>query len=185
MRMKPFPSAGHAPQRARGADPKCSFGDFVALQRGFLVTDEKMETSRPRVYAAGDARVHAFADMHDLGDMLVAAGFAEPVMDMERLTFLYPDGATLLADPYFDLAPPKSTGRERFGAAFAERVIARICAVDADPFLRDFLLALLEFQRRERRLERRLLRALLAVVAVRNRARFFRRAAFRAGRNSR
>jgi malonyl-CoA O-methyltransferase len=48
--------------------------------------------------AAGAARVHPFADMHDLGDMLVAAGFAEPVMDMERLTLLYPDGATLLAD---------------------------------------------------------------------------------------
>jgi len=31
---------------------------------------------------------------------------------------------TLLSDPYFDLAPPKSTGRERFGAAFADRMIA-------------------------------------------------------------
>ena len=48
--------------------------------------------------AAGPARVHDFADMHDLGDMLVAAGFAEPVMDMERLTLLYADGAALLAD---------------------------------------------------------------------------------------
>ncbi|MGE5143004.1 MAG: anhydro-N-acetylmuramic acid kinase [Acidobacteriota bacterium] len=32
--------------------------------------------------------------------------------------------AALLADPYFDLAPPKSTGREHFGQAFADRVIA-------------------------------------------------------------
>ncbi len=48
--------------------------------------------------AAGAARVHAFADMHDLGDMLVAAGFAEPVMDMERITLVYADGASLLAD---------------------------------------------------------------------------------------
>jgi malonyl-CoA O-methyltransferase len=48
--------------------------------------------------AAGAARVHAFADMHDLGDMLVAAGFAEPVMDMERVTLVYADGAALLAD---------------------------------------------------------------------------------------
>jgi malonyl-CoA O-methyltransferase len=48
--------------------------------------------------AAGAARVHEFADMHDLGDMLVAAGFAEPVMDMERLTVVYADGAALLAD---------------------------------------------------------------------------------------
>lgn len=48
--------------------------------------------------AAGAARVHPFADMHDLGDMLLAAGFAEPVMDMERITMVYPDGAALLAD---------------------------------------------------------------------------------------
>jgi malonyl-CoA O-methyltransferase len=48
--------------------------------------------------AAGPARVHAFADMHDLGDMLVAAGFAEPVMDTERITMVYADGEALLAD---------------------------------------------------------------------------------------
>jgi thioredoxin reductase (NADPH) len=41
-----------------GTVPQTAFlGDFVKLQRGFFVTDEKMETSRPRVYAAGDARV--------------------------------------------------------------------------------------------------------------------------------
>ena len=31
--------------------------------------------------------------------------------------------AALLADPYFEQAPPKSTGRERFGQACADRVI--------------------------------------------------------------
>jgi anhydro-N-acetylmuramic acid kinase len=31
--------------------------------------------------------------------------------------------AVLIADPYFELPPPKSTGRERFGIAFADRVI--------------------------------------------------------------
>lgn len=37
---------------------------------------------------------HDFTDMHDWGDMLVHAGFAEPVMDMERLTLTYahPEG---------------------------------------------------------------------------------------------
>ena len=41
-----------------GTVPQTAFlGDFVALQRGFIVTDEKMETNRPRVFAAGDARV--------------------------------------------------------------------------------------------------------------------------------
>jgi malonyl-CoA O-methyltransferase len=48
--------------------------------------------------AAGAGRVHPFADMHDVGDMLVAAGFGEPVMEMERLTMLYEDGGGLLSD---------------------------------------------------------------------------------------
>src|SRR6266480_1821962 len=48
--------------------------------------------------AAGERRVHAFLDMHDLGDMLVAAGFSAPVMDMELLSLAYPDPSGLLAD---------------------------------------------------------------------------------------
>lgn len=39
-----------------------------------------------------------FIDMHDLGDAMVAAGFAEPVMDMERLTLTWPDAPGLLAE---------------------------------------------------------------------------------------
>lgn len=41
--------------------------------------------------AAGERRVHSFADMHDLGDLLLASGFAAPVMDMEMLTLTYTD----------------------------------------------------------------------------------------------
>jgi len=37
-----------------------------------------------------------FVDMHDLGDELVRAGFAEPVMDMERLTLTYSSAAAVL-----------------------------------------------------------------------------------------
>ncbi len=53
-----------------------------------------------RVYqAAGWGEAYApFVDMHDLGDMLVAAGFADPVMDQETLTLSYPDAAALLAE---------------------------------------------------------------------------------------
>ncbi|MBU3649343.1 MAG: methyltransferase domain-containing protein [Limnohabitans sp.] len=40
----------------------------------------------------------AFTDMHDWGDMLVAAGFAEPVMDMERITLTYASPEALLAE---------------------------------------------------------------------------------------
>lgn len=39
-----------------------------------------------------------FVDMHDFGDQLVEAGFATPVMDMEKLTVTYDDAARLLAD---------------------------------------------------------------------------------------
>jgi malonyl-CoA O-methyltransferase len=36
--------------------------------------------------------------MHDLGDMLVAAGFADPVMDMEVIRFNYSSPRRFLAD---------------------------------------------------------------------------------------
>jgi malonyl-CoA O-methyltransferase len=39
-----------------------------------------------------------FVDMHDLGDMLVEAGFADPVMDQEQLTLTWRDADTLLAE---------------------------------------------------------------------------------------
>ncbi len=41
---------------------------------------------------------HPYTDMHDWGDMLVETGFAEPVMDMERLTLTYPNAERLLQD---------------------------------------------------------------------------------------
>ncbi len=41
---------------------------------------------------------HAFTDMHDWGDMLVQQGFAEPVMDMERLTLTYETPQRLLQE---------------------------------------------------------------------------------------
>jgi len=37
-------------------------------------------------------------DMHDVGDMLVGAGFADPVMDQERITLTWGEPAKLLAD---------------------------------------------------------------------------------------
>ncbi len=56
---------------------------------------------------------HEFTDMHDWGDMLVGAGFAEPVMDMERIVLTY-------ATPAAALAELRTLGRNlhprRFGA---------------------------------------------------------------------
>ncbi len=43
-------------------------------------------------------RAHRFVDMHDVGDMLVEAGFAEPVMDMEHITLTFDTPAALYRD---------------------------------------------------------------------------------------
>ncbi|MGI9304902.1 MAG: malonyl-ACP O-methyltransferase BioC [Gammaproteobacteria bacterium] len=42
--------------------------------------------------------VHAFIDMHDIGDALLRAGFADPVMDMEMITMTYSDIRQLAGD---------------------------------------------------------------------------------------
>jgi malonyl-CoA O-methyltransferase len=51
-----------------------------------------------RAFAAADeaAHINRFLDMHDVGDMLVQAGFADPVMDMEMITMTYADAGALL-----------------------------------------------------------------------------------------
>lgn len=46
----------------------------------------------------GHAHVNRFIDMHDLGDALVRAGFAEPVLDVERYTLTYDDARGLMRD---------------------------------------------------------------------------------------
>jgi malonyl-CoA O-methyltransferase len=41
---------------------------------------------------------HEFTDMHDWGDMLLVAGFAQPVMDMERITLTFETPQRLLEE---------------------------------------------------------------------------------------
>ena len=83
------------------ADPLAALREFhrvIAVDGLLMFSTLGPDTLAELREAAIAGRVHPFADMHDLGDMLVAAGFAEPVMDMERVTLLYQDGAALLAD---------------------------------------------------------------------------------------
>jgi malonyl-CoA O-methyltransferase len=79
---------------------------------------------------------HQFTDMHDWGDMLVHAGFAEPVMDMERIRLTFDSPARLLQEL-------RGLGRnlhpQRFGAlrgrqwrAGLERALAQRLADAAD-----------------------------------------------------
>jgi malonyl-CoA O-methyltransferase len=53
-----------------------------------------------RAWAAVDDRVHVnrFIDMHDLGDALLRAGLAEPVMDVERHVLTYAELRELMLD---------------------------------------------------------------------------------------
>lgn len=48
--------------------------------------------------AGGATPGHPFTGMHELGDGLVRARFAEPVLDVSRFTLTYPDVAALLRD---------------------------------------------------------------------------------------
>ncbi len=48
--------------------------------------------------ADGHEHVHAFFDMHDIGEAVMRAGFTEPVLDVETLTLTYSEVDGLLKD---------------------------------------------------------------------------------------
>ena len=82
-------------------DPLAVFREFerVLSPEGLLLFSTLgPDTLKELRAAAGAARVHAFIDMHDLGDMLVAAGLSAPVMDMELISIDYGAGEQLLDD---------------------------------------------------------------------------------------
>jgi malonyl-CoA O-methyltransferase len=62
---------------------------------------------------AGGVHVNRFYDMHDIGDMLVQTGFADPVMDMEQITLTYADVNTLMHELKAIGAHNVATGRSR------------------------------------------------------------------------
>ena len=59
------------------------------------------------------SHVLVFPEMHNLGDALVAAGFAEPVLDTEYLTVTYPDVRRLAEDLRAVGATNLTVGRSR------------------------------------------------------------------------
>jgi len=59
------------------------------------------------------AHVSRFIDMHDIGDALVRAGFAEPVLDVERYTLQYDDVRGLMRDLKAIGAHNATEGRSR------------------------------------------------------------------------
>jgi malonyl-CoA O-methyltransferase len=87
------------------ADPMALFQQWqqVLAVDGFVMfsglgPDTLRELSALYQQQGWPAPSHVFTDMHDWGDMLVQSGFAEPVMDMERLTLTYETPQALLQD---------------------------------------------------------------------------------------
>jgi malonyl-CoA O-methyltransferase len=86
-------------------DPLAALREFhrVLAPDGLLMFSsygpDTLKELRSAFSAASPARhVHSFVDMHDIGDMLVASGFAAPVMDVELITLTYADVAALARD---------------------------------------------------------------------------------------
>lgn len=61
----------------------------------------------------GHTHVNRFIDMHDIGDALLRAGFADPVVDMEMITITYRDSRTLMHDLQRIGAANATVGRAR------------------------------------------------------------------------
>jgi malonyl-CoA O-methyltransferase len=85
--------------------PDLAFAEFrrVLRPRGLLNfstfgPDTLVELRESWSAADGHVHVSRFADMHELGDGLVRAGLAEPVLDVERFTLTYPDVFGLMRD---------------------------------------------------------------------------------------
>ena len=86
-------------------DPACVFDEVrEALAPGGLWMfstvgpDTLLELDSAWQQVDDGAHVHEFIDMHHLGDALLALGFVDPVMDVDRITLTYPDVGLLLRD---------------------------------------------------------------------------------------
>lgn len=68
-----------------------------------------------RAWASVDAGVHVHAsfDLHDLGDLALAAGLAEPVVDVDRLVLTYRDVRSMVEDLRACGAVNVAAGRRR------------------------------------------------------------------------
>ena len=76
---------------------------------------DTLKELRAAFKAVDDApHVNTFPDMHDIGDILVHAGFADPVMDQEIVTLTYTDLKPLLRElkgiGAHNVLPGRSTG---------------------------------------------------------------------------
>ena len=94
------------------------------------------DTLRELRAAFDDGRPHVsrFVDMHDVGDLLQHAGFADPVMDMEYVTLTYATPRAALAELKALGATNATMGRPRglMGRTALARVEAALAAAARD-----------------------------------------------------
>jgi malonyl-CoA O-methyltransferase len=101
-------------------DPAAAFRECRRVLRpGGLLTfttfgpDTLVELRRAWAAADGHTHVNRFIDMHDLGDALVRAGLAEPVLDVDRYTLTYGEVGELMRDLKAIGARNANAGRPR------------------------------------------------------------------------
>jgi malonyl-CoA O-methyltransferase len=82
----------------------------------------------------GSTHTNRFIDMHDIGDMLVHAGFADPVMDMECITLTFGTPNALLAELKAIGATNRTRGRPHglMGRERWSRAMRRLEALATD-----------------------------------------------------
>lgn len=102
-------------------DPDKVFAEFARVMRPGAVLmfttfgPDTLKELRQAWGSVNDApHVHGFVDMHDLGDALLRAGLAEPVVDVENLLVQYPDVNGVLRDlkgiGAYNMDPERSRG---------------------------------------------------------------------------
>lgn len=101
-------------------DPEPVFRECVRVltSRAVLMFSSLGPASLGELRRAWDGADHAshvnpFLDMHDIGDALVRAGFAEPVLDVETLTVTYPDLDRMLRELRLGGSVNLARGRRR------------------------------------------------------------------------
>ena len=114
------------------AGPAQAFADIARVLRpgGLLIftsfgPDTLQELRAAWAAVDGGEHVHGFIDMHDYGDMLMAAGLADPVMDVERMTLTYADAMQLMREIKVIGAGNANPGRH--GGLTGRARIAAVC----------------------------------------------------------
>jgi len=112
--------------------PAQAFADIARILRpgGLLMftsfgPDTLRELRAAWAAVDGEEHVHGFIDMHDYGDMLMAAGLADPVMDAERMTLTYADAMQLMRE--IKLIGAGNASVQRGNGLVGRQRIAAVC----------------------------------------------------------